>query len=78
MSEALFSTTYSEARRRFLEAASAVGADLTAYKVDAASQDELAIDVAVVGADSAPAVVVSSWGSWCRRILWLSRTTGPP
>ena len=60
MSEAHFSSTYAEARRRFADAALTAGADVASYRVDAESQDELAIDVAVVGADSAPAVVVSS------------------
>ena len=60
MSEAHFSRRYAEARRRFADAAVTAGADLASYRVGAESEDELAIDVAVVGADSAPAVVVSS------------------
>ena len=60
MSDFYFSKTYSEARRRFTDAAATVGADVDSYKVDAESQDELAIDVAVLGAENDPAVVVSS------------------
>lgn len=60
MSERHFSTTYAEARDRFRDAASAVGATISSYRIDAQDQDELAIDVAIVGADSAPTVVTSS------------------
>ena len=49
-----------EARRRFTEAAKTVGGDVTSYEIDAESQDELAIDVAVIGAEDAQAVVISS------------------
>ena len=59
-SDAFFSNTYAEARRRFVDAARAAGATLRAYAIDAASADKLTIDVAILGADHSPAVVVSS------------------
>lgn len=55
-----FSTTYAEARRRFTDAAVKLGAVLTSYKIDAQCQDELAIDVAVLGAANTPTVILSS------------------
>ena len=60
MSERYFSRSYAEARRRFIEAARAVDASVHSYAIDAASTDKLTIDVAIVGADTDPALVVSS------------------
>ena len=60
MSDSYFSTTYAEARRRFTDAARTVGANVHSYKVDSAPPDDLTIDVAVLGSDDAPALVVSS------------------
>ncbi|MGH1486976.1 MAG: DUF2817 domain-containing protein [Cellvibrionaceae bacterium] len=60
MSESYFSETYAEARQRFKEAATAVGASINSYRIDSECQDELAIDVAIIGPDTAPTVVTSS------------------
>jgi hypothetical protein len=60
MSDSYFSTTYTEARHRFNEAATALGATVRSYKIDGESDEELAIDVAMLGGESDPAVVVSS------------------
>jgi len=60
LNDSYFSTTYAEARRRFADAACTVGANVHSYKVDSAPPDDLAIDVAVLGSDNAPALVVSS------------------
>ncbi len=60
MSSACFSSTYAEARHRFLDAARAVNADVQTYALDAASPDTLSIDVATLGAAHDPALVVSS------------------
>lgn len=59
MSESPFSHSYAEARRRFIEAARAVNASLHSYAIDDAT-DDLTIDVAIIGTDTAPALVVSS------------------
>lgn len=68
---ALFSATYAEARHRFVQAALAAGATHRAYAVGDPSDAPLTIDVAIRGAPTAPALVVSSglhgvegfWGS---------------
>ncbi len=60
MSEQYFSESYSEARRRFKDAAASIGAGLHSYPIDAGSPEPLTIDVAVVGGTEAPAIVVSS------------------
>jgi hypothetical protein len=60
LSESHFSRSYSEARRRFRDAAAAVGATISSHQFDAENKDELAIDVATLGADNAPTVVTSS------------------
>ncbi len=60
MSEQYFSESYSEARRRFRDAAASLGADLHAHPIDAGADDALTIDVAVLGGDQAPAIVTSS------------------
>ncbi|HIF31011.1 MAG TPA: DUF2817 domain-containing protein [Planctomycetaceae bacterium] len=60
MTDVYFSSTYSEARHRFIEAAGALDAEIMSYGINCESQDELAIDVAVIGSDEVPAVVISS------------------
>lgn len=60
MSEQHFSDSYTQARRRFIEAARAVNASVHSYAIDAASTDDLTIDVAIIGPDTDPALVVSS------------------
>jgi len=60
LSTQYFSASYAEARRRFLEAANAAGARVQSYPLPAQSTGTLAIDVAILGADDAPALVVSS------------------
>ena len=60
MSDLHFSKTYAESRRRFVDAARAVDATVHSYDLDSASGDDLTIDVAVLGPDDAPALVVSS------------------
>ena len=57
-----FSPTYEEARSRFIESATAIGATLSSYPLSIANanSDEFTIDVAVLGPDDAPALVVSS------------------
>jgi len=60
MSDRYFSNSYAEARHRFREAAAAVRAIVRTYSVESTSSNELTIDVAVLGGDSDPALVVSS------------------
>jgi hypothetical protein len=60
LSDRHFSQTYAEARRRFLDAAGDAGANLRSYELDLPSPEELSIDVALLGADHGPALVVSS------------------
>ncbi len=60
MSDSHFSQTYAEARRRFITAARAAGASLQAHALEANAPDPLTIDVAILGSDNAPALVVSS------------------
>ncbi len=60
MSERYFSPSYAEARRRFIEAARVVNASVHSYAINATAKNELAIDVAIIGADADPALVVSS------------------
>ncbi len=59
-----FATSYSDARRRFREAAARVGAAITSYPLPigggGGGEDELAIDVATLGPESAPTIVTSS------------------
>ena len=60
LSDLHFSRTYAESRRRFVDAARAVDANVHSYNLDPASPEDLTIDVAVLGSDDAPALVVSS------------------
>jgi hypothetical protein len=56
-----FSNTYAEARRRFIDFSVKIGATLNSYEVDCGDQDdELAMDVALLGPSDAPTIVVSS------------------
>lgn len=60
MSAAVFSANYAQARSRFLDAARAVHAEVLSYPVAGAMAGPLAIDVAILGAAAAPALVISS------------------
>lgn len=60
LSESYFSTNFAEARRRFQAAAQAVGAAIHSYGIDGNPQGELALDVAILGEQHAPTVVVTS------------------
>ena len=62
MNEAFYSPTYEEARSRFVESATAAGAFLRSHSltVEDATTGEFTIDVAILGPDRAPAIVVSS------------------
>ena len=60
VSAACFSDTYAQARHRFLDAAQAVNATLSSHPVEALGEAPLAIDVAILGDPSAPALIVSS------------------
>lgn len=60
MTNSYFSKTYAEAKNRFRDAASAVDATVETYTLDAKSDEELAIDVAIIGSDGDPTIVVSS------------------
>jgi len=55
-----FSQTYAEARRRFLDAAQAAGASMHSYTIDSEPETDLTFDVAVIGSNDAPAIVISS------------------
>ncbi|MDH3693286.1 MAG: M14 family metallopeptidase, partial [Gammaproteobacteria bacterium] len=60
MTEHHFSKTFAESRRRFKDSAESTGADISSYSIDADCEEELAIDVATVGADDLPTVVTTS------------------
>jgi hypothetical protein len=66
VSDAYFSQTYAEARRRFVAAAKAAGARLQSHPIDAhqphasESAEPLTIDVAMLGADNAPTLLITS------------------
>ena len=62
LNESFYSSNYKEARSRFVESATAAGATLSSYAVqfEGAAADEFTIDVAVLGTDGAPTLVVSS------------------
>lgn len=55
-----FSTSYNEARSRFRDAAAAAGATRHTYDLNLGAPDTLSIDVAILGADHAPTLLVSS------------------
>lgn len=57
---ACFAQTYDEARRRFLAAAGDAGAQCLSYALASEAAQPLYIDVALCGAQDAPALVVSS------------------
>lgn len=58
--DSFFSGTYVAARRRFLDAATSLDANIRSYKVQRDGPDSLSVDVAIVGGDQRTAVVVSS------------------
>lgn len=60
MTDHYFSQTYAEARRRFIDAACAIDANVHSYDIGSTSPDDFTIDVAILGMDDAPALVVSS------------------
>lgn len=60
MGASAFSSTYAEARERFLKAAEAAGAEIFTYCLSGNYEDDLALDVALLGPDAAPTVVISS------------------
>lgn len=55
-----YSSTYDEARGRFIQAAGEAGAHVKSYALGADPGAGLYIDVAIRGADNAPALVISS------------------
>ena len=54
-----FSGSYSEARARLLDLAAALGAELHSYRIHAACDDPLFIDVAILGEANAPTLLLS-------------------
>ena len=62
MLELFYSSTYEEARSRFIESATVAGATLSKHSLglENGTADEFAIDVATLGPDDAPTLVVSS------------------
>ncbi len=60
MSTNHFSSTFTQARKRFKNAAHAAGATISSYQIDVESEQELAIDVAILGEEGAPTILISS------------------
>ena len=60
MGESAFSSTYAESRVRFIKEAEAAGAEIITYRLNGTYDDDLAIDVALLGPEGAPTVVISS------------------
>ncbi len=61
MSDSHFSDSYAVARKRFLEAANSVGGEIRSHELTVAEcEQEMAIDVVTIGAESDRVVVVSS------------------
>lgn len=60
MQERYFSKDYDEARARFIRAAKALGASLYAYPLPSLPEQNLTIDVAIIGPDDVPSLVLSS------------------
>ena len=60
MNDAYFSESYTQARTRFLAAAAQLAAHVYSFPVVADCDDELFIDVAIVGDEQAPTVITSS------------------
>ncbi len=60
MTADFFSQSYSDARRRFTEAARSIGASISVYGVNTDDDEDLTIDVAIIGPDDAPTIVTSS------------------
>lgn len=59
MSDSYFSESYHDARRRFRAAADEAGASLHAYPIEVEGEEDLTIDVAVLGDDDLPTVLTS-------------------
>ena len=55
-----FSSDYAEARGRFVEAARAIGGRIESHAIDASDGEELSIDIAQVGGEDLPCLLVSS------------------
>ena len=55
-----FSHSYAGARRHFLDAAANVGGSIRSHRVDAEADEDLFIDVATLGPESAPTLLLSS------------------
>ncbi|MEO1524073.1 MAG: DUF2817 domain-containing protein [Planctomycetota bacterium] len=60
MDESYFSSDYDTARRRFRESARLSDAELVSYPVAARDNDALTMDVATVGPETAPVMIVTS------------------
>ena len=60
LNDSFFSESYTEARERFLAAAAKLAAGIYSFPVVADSDDELFIDVAIVGDEQSPTVITSS------------------
>jgi hypothetical protein len=60
MDRSPFSETYEEARRRFDEAAVKAGATLRSYPVEVSSHHGLSIDVAILGREGDPTLLLTS------------------
>lgn len=60
MFDSCYSENYDQARIRFLDAAAKLNMPIESHLIDEASQPELCIDVATLGDESAPTVVISS------------------
>lgn len=60
MIESYFSNTYSEARSRFMNAASMAGAEIISYPVGINLELDLALDVAILGKECERTIIVSS------------------
>ena len=60
MSADYFSKTYAEARARFRNAALASSANISSYPVDSDCAEGLVIDVAILGEEGLPTIVISS------------------
>src|SRR5688572_10961929 len=58
--DACYSQSYDEARRRFMAAAGEAGAQVQSYAVVAGAAKNLCVDVAALGKQDAPTLIVSS------------------
>jgi len=62
LNESFYSSSYEEARSRFVESVADAGATLSRYSLQCydSTADELTIDVAILGPDDVPTLVISS------------------